>query len=52
MMVDIFSQADYPYVWSNILKEHFLERDASYKAQFDKVANDNGITIPNCLKVE
>lgn len=52
MMVDIFSQADYPYVWSNILKEHFLERDASYKAQFDKVANDNGIAIPNCLKVE
>ena len=52
MMADIFSQADYPYVWANILKEHFLERDASYKAQFDKVASDNGITLPDCLKVE
>ena len=52
MMVDIFSRTDYPYVWSNILKEHFLEKDASYKAQFDKVVSENGIKLPDCLKVE
>lgn len=52
MMVDIFSQANYPYVWANILKEHFLEKDATYKAEFDKVVSENGITLPECLRID
>lgn len=48
--IDIFSQANYPYVWANILKEHFLEKDAAYKAEFDKVVRENSITLPECLK--
>ena len=51
MLVDIFSRPDYPYVWSNIFKEHLLEADAAYKAKFDKVVSENGITLPSCLKV-
>lgn len=51
MLVDIFSRPDYPYVWSNIFKEHQLEADAAYKAKFDKVVSENGITLPSCLKV-
>lgn len=51
MLVDIFSRPDYPYVWSNIYKEHLLEADAAYKAKFDKVVSENGITLPSCLKV-
>lgn len=52
IMVDLFSHAGYPYIWLNIFKEHFLENDALYKAKFEKVASDNGITLPKCLKVE
>ena len=51
MLVDIFSRSDFPYVWSNIFKEHLLEKDAAYKAKFDKVVRENGITLPSCLKV-
>lgn len=51
MLVDIFSRPDYPYVWSSIFKEHLLEADAAYKAKFDKVVSENGITLPSCLKV-
>lgn len=51
MLVDIFSRPDYPYVWLNIFKEHLLEADAAYKAKFDKVVSENGITLPSCLKV-
>lgn len=51
MLVDIFSRPDYPYVWSNIFKEHLLEADAAYKAKFVKVVSENGITLPSCLKV-
>lgn len=51
MMVDIFSRVDYPYVWSNILKEHFIESDSSFKALFDKVVIENGIKLPDCLIV-
>ena len=51
MLVDIFSRPDYPYVWSNIFKEHFLEADAAYKEKFDKVVSENGITLPSCLKL-
>ena len=51
MLVDIFSRPDYPYVWSNIFKEHLLEADAAYKAKFDKVVSENGIILPSCLKV-
>lgn len=51
MLVDIFSRPDYPYVWSNIFKEHLLKADAAYKTKFDKVVSENGITLPSCLKV-
>ena len=51
MLVDIFSRPDYPYVWSNIFKEHLLEANAAYKAKFDKVVSENGIILPSCLKV-
>lgn len=52
MLLDIFSRPDYPYVWANIFKERFLNADASYKAKFDKLVNENGITLPDCLRVE
>ena len=37
-IVDIFSRPDYPYVWSNIFKEHFLEADAAYKEKFQRTS--------------
>ena len=49
VLVDIFSQADYPTVWRDIYKQQFLEKD-EYKAKFDKVVSENGIKIPQCLK--
>ena len=51
VLCDIFSQADYPTVWRDMYKEYFLEKE-EYKSKFDKVVNENGITVPDCLKVE
>lgn len=51
VLCDIFSQASYPTVWRDMYKQYFLEKD-EYKAKFDKVVSENGITVPDCLKVE
>ncbi len=49
-MCDIFGQADYPTVWRDMYKQYFLEKD-EYKAKFDEVVSENGIKVPDCLKV-
>ncbi len=51
VIVDIFSQADYPTVWRDIYKKYFLERD-EYKEKFDKVVSENEIKLPDCLIVK
>ncbi len=51
VIVDIFSQVNYPTAWRDIFIEHFLKNDA-YKANFDSVVAENGISVPDCLKVE
>ena len=51
VLVDIFSQPEYPTVWRDMYKEYFLEKD-EYKEKFDKVVKDYGIKVPDCLKVE
>ena len=49
VIVDIFSQADYPTVWRDMFKKYFLKKE-EYKAKFDEVVIEYGIKVPDCLK--
>lgn len=51
VLVDIFSQADYPTVWRNMYKQYFLEKE-EYKEKFDEVVKKNGIIVPDSLKTD
>lgn len=49
ILAEIFSQVNYPTVWLDILKQNYLN-NAEFKAKFEKVASDNAIKLPDCLK--